>query len=200
MTMKHVINKGNNDTTLLLLHGTGGNEHDMLPLTALIDREANVLSVRGNVSEHGMPRFFRRISEGVFDEDDLVNRTHELNDFITTAASENGLDREKIVAVGYSNGANIAASLMYHDKDALHAAILFHPMVPLRNIELPDLSGKKVFIGAGVNDPISPKEETEELAEALRNAGATVEIYWHQAGHSLTQDEVQQAGAWYKAL
>lgn len=200
MTMKHVINKGNNDTTLLLLHGTGGNEHDMLPLAGLIDREANVLSVRGNVSEHGMPRFFRRIAEGVFDEEDLVNRTHELNDFITTAAAENGLDREKIVAVGYSNGANIAASLMYHDKDALHAAILFHPMVPLRNIELPDLSGKKVFIGAGVNDPISPKEETEELAEALRNAGATVEIYWHQAGHSLTQDEVQQAAAWYKAL
>ena len=200
MTMKHVINKGNNDTTLLLLHGTGGNEHDMLPLAGLIDSEANVLSVRGNVSEHGMPRFFRRIAEGVFDEEDLVNRTHELNDFITTAASENGLDREKIVAVGYSNGANIAASLMYHDKDALHAAILFHPMVPLRNIELPDLSGKKVFIGAGVNDPISPKEETEELAEALRNAGAAVEIYWHQAGHSLTQDEVQQAAAWYKAL
>ncbi|UJS28874.1 alpha/beta hydrolase [Macrococcoides canis] len=198
--MKHVINKGNKDTTLLLLHGTGGNEQDMLPLAGLIDSEANVLSVRGNVSEHGMPRFFRRIAEGVFDEEDLVNRTHELNDFITTAASENGLDREKIVAVGYSNGANIAASLMYHDKDALHAAILFHPMVPLRNIELPDLSGKKVFIGAGVNDPISPKEETEELAEALRNAGATVEIYWHQAGHSLTQDEVQQAAAWYKAL
>ena len=200
MTMKHVINKGNNDTTLLLLHGTGGNEHDMLPLAGLIDSEANVLSVRGNVSEHGMPRFFRRIAEGVFDEEDLVNRTHELNDFITTAASENGLDREKIVAVGYSNGANITASLMYHDKDALHAAILFHPMVPLRNIELPDLSGKKVFIGAGVNDPISPKEETEELVEALRNAGAAVEIYWHQAGHSLTQDEVQQAAAWYKAL
>ena len=200
MTMKHVINKGNNDTTLLLLHGTGGNEHDMLPLAGLIDSEANVLSVRGNVSEHGMPRFFRRIAEGVFDEEDLVNRTHELNDFITTAASENGLDREKIVAVGYSNGANITASLMYHDKDALHAAILFHPMVPLRNIELPDLSGKKVFIGAGVNDPISPKEETEELVEALRNVGAAVEIYWHQAGHSLTQDEVQQAAAWYKAL
>lgn len=198
--MKHVINKRDNDTTLLLLHGTGGNEHDMLPLAELIDSEANVLSVRGNVSEHGMPRFFRRIAEGVFDEEDLVNRTHELNDFITTAASENGLDREKIIAVGYSNGANIAASLMYHDKDALHAAVLFHPMVPLRKIELPDLSDKKVFIGAGVNDPISPKEETEELAKALENAGAEVEIYWHQAGHSLTQEEVQQAAAWYKAL
>lgn len=198
--MKHVINKRDNDTTLLLLHGTGGNEHDMLPLAGLIDSEANVLSVRGNVSEHGMPRFFRRIAEGVFDEEDLVNRTHELNDFITTAASENGLDREKIIAVGYSNGANIAASLMYHDKDALHAAVLFHPMVPLRKIELPDLSDKKVFIGAGVNDSISPKEETEELAKALKNAGAEVEIYWHQSGHSLTQDEVQQAAAWYKAL
>lgn len=198
--MKHVINKRDNDTTLLLLHGTGGNEHDMLPLAGLIDSEANVLSVRGNVSEHGIPRFFRRIAEGVFDEEDLVNRTHELNDFITTAASENGLDREKIIAVGYSNGANIAASLMYHDKDALHAAVLFHPMVPLRKIELPDLSDKKVFIGAGVNDPISPKEETEELAKALKNAGAEVEIYWHQSGHSLTQDEVQQAAAWYKAL
>lgn len=198
--MKHVINKRDNDTTLLLLHGTGGNEHDMLPLAELIDSEANVLSVRGNVSEHGMPRFFRRIAEGVFDEEDLVNRTHELNDFITTAASENGLDREKIIAVGYSNGANIAASLMYHDKEALHAAVLFHPMVPLRKIELPDLSDKKVFIGAGVNDPISPKEETEELAKALKNAGAEVEIYWHQAGHSLTQEEVQQAAAWYKAL
>lgn len=198
--MKHVINKRDNDTTLLLLHGTGGNEYDMLPLAGLIDSEANVLSVRGNVSEHGMPRFFRRIAEGVFDEEDLVNRTHELNDFITTAASENGLDREKIIAVGYSNGANIAASLMYHDKDALHAAVLFHPMVPLRKIELPDLSDKKVFIGAGVNDPISPKEETEKLAKTLKNAGAEVEIYWHQAGHSLTQDEVQQAAAWYKAL
>lgn len=198
--MKHVINKRDNDTTLLLLHGTGGNEYDMLPLAGLIDSEANVLSVRGNVSEHGMPRFFRRIAEGVFDEEDLVKRTHELNDFITTAASENGLDREKIIAVGYSNGANIAASLMYHDKDALHAAVLFHPMVPLRKIELPDLSDKKVFIGAGVNDPISPKEETEKLAKTLKNAGAEVEIYWHQAGHSLTQDEVQQAAAWYKAL
>ncbi|WP_170137308.1 alpha/beta hydrolase [Macrococcoides goetzii] len=198
--MKHIVNKGNNDTTLLLLHGTGGNEQDMLPLSGLIDNDANVLSVRGNVSEHGMPRFFRRIAEGVFDEEDLVKRTHELNDFITTAAQENDLNREKVVAVGYSNGANIAASLMYHDKDALHAAILFHPMVPLRNIELPDLTGKKVFIGAGVNDPISPRQETEELAQALTEAGAEVEIFWHQSGHSLTQEEVQHAAKWYQSL
>lgn len=200
MTMQHVINKGQNDTTLLLLHGTGGNEHDMLPLVQLIDDQANVLSVRGNVSENGMPRFFKRIAEGIFDEEDLIKRTHELNDFVTQAAQDNTLDRSKVVAIGYSNGANIAASLMYHDKDALNAAILFHPMVPLRNIELPDLTGKKVFIGAGVNDPISPKEETEELAAALKNAGAEVEIFWHQSGHSLTQEEVQNAAAWYKSL
>lgn len=200
MTMKHIVNKGSNDTTLLLLHGTGGNEQDMLPLSGLIDNDANVLSVRGNVSEHGMPRFFRRIAEGIFDEEDLVKRTHELNDFITTAAQENNLNRKNVVAVGYSNGANIAASLMYHDKDGLHAAILFHPMVPLRNIELPDLSGKKVFIGAGVNDPISPRQETEELAQALTAAGAEVEIFWHQSGHSLTQEEVQHAAEWYKSL
>lgn len=200
MTMQHVINKGQNDTTLLLLHGTGGNEHDMLPLAQLIDDQANVLSVRGNVSENGMPRFFKRIAEGIFDEEDLIKRTHELNDFVTQAAQDNTLDRSKVVAIGYSNGANIAASLMYHDKDALNAAILFHPMVPLRNIELPDLTGKKVFIGAGVNDPISPKEETEELAAALKNAGAEVEIFWHQSGHSLTQEEVQNAAAWYKSL
>ncbi|QRN49281.1 alpha/beta hydrolase [Macrococcoides bohemicum] len=198
--MKHIVNKGSNDTTLLLLHGTGGNEQDMLPLSGLIDNDANVLSVRGNVSEHGMPRFFRRIAEGIFDEEDLVKRTHELNDFITTAAQENNLNRKNVVAVGYSNGANIAASLMYHDKDALHAAILFHPMVPLRNIELPDLSGKKVFIGAGVNDPISPRQETEELAQALTAVGAEVEIFWHQSGHSLTQEEVQHAAEWYKSL
>lgn len=200
MTMQHVINKGQNDTTLLLLHGTGGNEHDMLPLAQLIDDQANVLSVRGNVSENGMPRFFKRIAEGIFDEEDLIKRTHELNDFVTQAAQDNTLDRSKVVAIGYSNGANIAASLMYHDKDALNAAILFHPMVPLRNIELPDLTGEKVFIGAGVNDPISPKEETEELAAALKNAGAEVEIFWHQSGHSLTQEEVQNAAAWYKSL
>lgn len=89
---------------------------------------------------------------------------------------------------------------MYHDKDALHAAILFHPMVPLRNIELPDLTGKKVFIGAGVNDPISPRQETEELAQALTEAGAEVEIFWHQSGHSLTQEEVQHAAKWYQSL
>src|SRR6476659_6247575 len=112
--MKHIFNKGQDPTkpTLLLLHGTGGNELDLLPLAGRIDDEANVLSVRGNVLENGMPRFFRRLAEGIFDEEDLIFRTKELNEFLDEAAKEYKFDRNNIVAIGYSNGANIAASLL----------------------------------------------------------------------------------------
>src|SRR5699024_11695027 len=113
-----------------LLHGTGGTEQDLLPLAEKVDPDANVLSVRGNVSENGMPRFFRRLAEGVFDEEDLIFRTKELNDFLDNAAEENNFDRNNIIAIGYSNGANIAASLLFHYQDALRGAMLHHPMVP----------------------------------------------------------------------
>ena len=137
-----------------MLHGTGGNELDLLPLAGMIDDEANVLSVRGNVLENGMPRFFRRLAEGVFDEEDLIFRTKELNEFLDEAAEKYGFDRDNMIAIGYSNGANIAASLLFHYQNALKGAILHHPMVPRRGIELPDLTGKSVFIAAGTNDPI----------------------------------------------
>lgn len=198
--MKHIFNKGTDESrpTLLLLHGTGGNEQDLLPLAEIIDKEANVLSVRGNVSENGMPRFFRRLAEGVFDEEDLIFRTNELNAFLDEAAEKYGFDRDNITAVGYSNGANIAASLMFHHKDALKTAILHHPMVPRRGIELPNLEGKRAFIAAGSNDPICPPEESEELHELLEKAGADVEIFWDNRGHQLTMNEVNAATAWYK--
>ncbi|WP_164670775.1 alpha/beta hydrolase [Virgibacillus doumboii] len=200
--MKHIFQKGNNPEgpTLLLLHGTGGTEQDLLPLAREIDKDANVLSVRGNVSENGMPRFFKRLAEGVFDEEDLIARTKELNEFLDEAAEENNFDRNNIIAVGYSNGANIAASLMFHYQDALKAAILHHPMVPRRGIELPDLSGKNVFIAAGTNDPICPAQESEDLKTLLENAGADAELHWENKGHQLTYDEVQAAGEWYKKL
>ena len=136
--MKHVFQKGKDASkpTLLLLHGTGGNELDLLPLAERIDREASVLSVRGNVLENGMPRFFRRLAEGIFDEEDLVFRTKELNEFLNEAAKTYEFDRDNIVAIGYSNGANIAASLLFHYENALKGAILHHPMVPRRGIEL----------------------------------------------------------------
>ena len=149
--MKHIYNKGKDPTkpTFLLLHGTGGNELDLLPLAEKVDHEANVLSVRGNVLENGMPRFFRRVSEGVFDEIDLVSRTKELNNFLDKAAEKYDFYRDNIIAIGYSNGANIAASLLFHYQNALKGAILHHPMVPRRGVELPDLTGKSIFIAAG---------------------------------------------------
>ncbi|GEL04681.1 alpha/beta hydrolase [Rummeliibacillus stabekisii] len=200
--MKHIFNKGTNPNkpTFLMLHGTGGNELDLLPLAGVIDDEANVLSVRGNVLEQGMPRFFRRLSEGVFDEEDLIFRTRELNEFLDEAAEKYGFDRDNIIAIGYSNGANIAASLLFHYQHALKGAILLHPMVPRRGIALPDLAGKSVFIGAGTNDPICSPEETKELQQLLQQANASVELHWENRGHQLTMGEVESAKEWYLKL
>ncbi|MCQ6561420.1 alpha/beta hydrolase [Paenibacillus mendelii] len=198
--MKHIYLEGTDSSApvLVLFHGTGGTERDLLPLAEQISPASPVLSVRGNVLENGMPRFFRRLAEGVFDEEDLIFRTKELNGFLDQAASEYGFDRSNLIAVGYSNGANIAASLLFHDKDALRGAILHHPMVPLRGVALPDLSGVHCYIGAGTNDPICAPEETEELAKLLMGAGASVEVGWEAMGHRLTSSEVAAAAAWYR--
>jgi phospholipase/carboxylesterase len=200
--MKHIFQKGTNPSkpTFLLLHGTGGTESDLLPLAGVIDEEASVLSVRGNVLENGMPRFFRRLAEGVFDEEDLVFRTKELNQYLDEASEQYGFDRDNILAIGYSNGANIAASLLFHYENALKGAILHHPMVPRRGIELPDLAGKAVFIAAGTNDPICSPEESTELQSLLEQANAKVELHWENRGHQLTTEEVRAATQWYENL
>lgn len=199
--MKHLFRQGTdaNAPVLLLLHGTGGNEHDLLSLADMISPASSVLSVRGNVSENGMPRFFRRLAEGVFDIEDLKFRTQELNEFIAEASETYGFDRANVVAVGYSNGANIAGSLLFHYDDALQGAVLLHPMVPLRGLELPDLNQVPVFIGAGTNDPICEASETEELTGLLQDAGAVVTVHWENNGHRLAADEVVAAGAWFRA-
>jgi phospholipase/carboxylesterase len=200
--MKHIFQKGKDPSkpTLLLLHGTGGTESDLLPLASHIDPEASVLSVRGNVLENGMPRFFRRLAEGIFDEEDLIFRTKELNEFLDEAAEKYGFDRKNIVAVGYSNGANIAGSLLFHYQKSLKAAILHHPMVPRRGVDLPELQGTPVFIAAGTNDPICPAEESTDLQSLLEKAGAKVELHWENHGHQLTMGEVQAAARWYKEI
>ncbi|WP_226681617.1 alpha/beta hydrolase [Sutcliffiella horikoshii] len=198
--MKHIFKKGSNNRVLLLLHGTGGTEQDLLPLAEMIDSQASVLSVRGNVSENGMPRFFRRLSEGVFDEEDLIFRTKELHDFLNEAAEKYEFDRNNVIAVGYSNGANIAGSLLFHYKNTLKAAVLYHPMVPRRGVELPDLSETPIFIGAGKNDPICPATETEELSKLLVTAGSKVEVHWEYQGHQLTHSEVQASKKWYDSI
>src|SRR6266566_4188216 len=192
----HEFVPGTSNRTLLLLHGTGGNERDLIPLGRELDPRAAVLSPRGKVLENGMPRFFRRLAEGVFDLEDLKNRTNELADFVATAAQYYGFAPEKVVAVGYSNGANIAASMLLLRPEILHAAILFRAMVPLVPDKQPKLSPVHVWIGAGTDDPIIPTSETKHLAELLRKAGADVTIRHFQAGHELTMSDVEAARDW----
>ena len=188
------------DATLLVLHGTGGDENDLVPLARELAPGAAILSPRGKVSEYGAPRFFRRLAEGVFDMEDLVFRTHELADFVEGAAEEYGFDKEKLVAVGYSNGANIAASLTLLHPGLLRAAVLFRAMVPLEPEVTPDLSGMPVFIAAGRQDRMIPPDNTARLAEILNEAGADVDLRWRDTGHGLTYEEVGEAGEWLSEL
>ena len=184
--------------TLFMLHGTGGTEMDLVPIAERISPGSSVLSVRGNVLENGMPRFFKRLTEGVFDEEDLKYRTEELRDFLDEAAHKYGFDRHNVLAIGYSNGANIAGSLLFHYENVLAGAILLHPMVPIRDIQLPEMPNLPVFIGAGRNDPICPPEETEELAEMLADKNADVTLHWENYGHQLTYAEIDAAANWFR--
>jgi predicted esterase len=192
----HEFVPGKSSRTLLLLHGTGGNERDLIPLGRELDPNASLLSPRGKVLENGMPRFFRRLAEGVFDLEDLQKRTHELADFITSAAQHYKIDIKRIVAVGYSNGANIAASMLLLRPQDLSAAVLFRTMVPLVPETTPNLKSKRIWIGAGSHDPIIPASNTKELVELLRSAGADVTIRFFQSGHELTSDDVDLAREW----
>lgn len=181
---------------LLLLHGTGGSEDDMLPLGASLLAGAALLSPRGQVLENGAPRFFRRLAEGVFDIEDLKARTHQLADFVQSAASAYGFDASRVVAVGYSNGANIAASALLLRPQVLARAILLRPMVPLVPEPLPQLPGTPVFIGAGKRDSLVAPQESERLAALLRRVGAGVELRWADAGHNITSEELDAARSW----
>src|SRR5216110_3650745 len=195
----HEFVPGTSNRTLLLLHGTGGDERDLVPLGRELDPRAALLSPRGKVLENGMPRFFRRLAEGVFDLEDLKNRTNELADFVAAAAQHYGFAADKVVAVGYSNGANIAASMLLLRPEILSVAVLFRAMVPLVPDKQPKLSSVRVWIGAGSNDPIVPASETKELAELLRGAGADVTIRFFEGGHQLTPQDIHAAHEWLRA-
>ena len=182
--------------TLLLLHGTGGNEEDLIPLGQELAPGAALLSPRGKVSEYGAPRFFRRLAEGVFDQEDLLLRTHELAEFVEAASAEYGIDRSKLVAVGYSNGANVAASTILLHPGLLKAAVLFRAMVPFEPDLTPDLSGMPVFLAAGRMDRMIPPDNTQHLADILDEAGADVDLRWRDTGHPLTYEEVSEANEW----
>lgn len=182
-----------NEKTILLLHGTGGDEESLLPVADFLMPHASVLSPRGRVLENGMPRFFKRHAEGVFDMEDLRIGTRELAGFIELSSVEYGIDPDDLIAAGYSNGANIASSVIFSYPGLLKTAVLFHPMIPFIPETPPDLSGTKVLITAGRNDPIVTVEETERLAALYRDCSAAVDLFWHNSGHSLTRGELEAA-------
>lgn len=182
--------------TLLLLHGTGGNEHDLVPLGQALAPGAGLLSPRGQILENGMPRFFRRLANGVFDMDDLVDRTHRLADFVVAARERYGLTGGQMTAVGFSNGANVAASMLLLRPEILSAALLLRAMVPLEPDELPDLSGVPVLIAGGRTDTMIPQDQTERLAALLSRAKANVTVHWSPAGHGLDGSDLEAGRAW----
>lgn len=188
--------QGDDRRTLLLLHGTGGDENDLIQLGQMLAPDAGLLSPRGTVLENGAPRFFKRLAEGVFDLDDLKARTKDLIAFIRAAAEEYGFDPKRVTAVGFSNGANIAGSILLTEPDVLADAVLFRPMVPFVPDEPLSLSDKAVFIGAGTNDPIVPPDQPERLADLLRVFGAEVTLSWQPGSHALTRGDVTTAYDW----
>lgn len=184
------------DLTILLLHGTGGNEEDLIPLGKELASNASILSVRGKVLENGMPRFFRRIKEGVFDLEDLNLRTNELADFILNSSSIYEFDLERIIAVGFSNGANIGASLLLRRPEVLTGAILFRAMVPFIPKVLPDLSKKHIPLSEGLHDPIISRGEAENLLRLFTKARSEATLEWQDSGHNLVQQDIVASRRW----
>lgn len=170
---------------LLLLHGTGGDESDLIPLARKVSPGSAILSPRGDVNEHGARRFFARLAEGIFDPAEITRRTQALADFIAVAATHYGIEREKLTALGFSNGANIAATLLLLRPESLARAALLRPMIVLQPERMPDLQGKRVLISSGTADPIVPNDHPVRLGALLRGAGATVTLHPHAASHGL---------------
>ncbi|NLG74217.1 MAG: alpha/beta hydrolase [Chloroflexi bacterium] len=183
---------------LLVLHGTGGDENDLIPLARAVAPGAALLSLRGRVSENGMPRFFRRLAEGVFDEPDLRRQAADMAAFLRQAAQVYAFSPDSLYALGYSNGANIASAVMLLHPGVIHGALLFRSMVPLELDSLPDLSGTPVWMSSGRRDPIVPLQNAERLAQMFRQAGVQVRHLWQPGGHELAPGEIQAAADWWK--
>lgn len=185
--------------TLLLLHGTGGNENDLLPLTNYFGEDLNVLSLRGNVSEQGMPRFFKRIGMGIFDEEDLTFRTHEMVAFLKDVSEREEFDIHKLIVVGYSNGANIAGSALFLYPGFFAGAILYRPMQPFK--VLPAISGNqttRIFASNGLQDPTIDPEATKAYVQHMKDAGWAIEHHHLAAGHNLTREDLELSVIWYQ--
>ncbi len=198
LSYQHVFEPGTNSAAppLLLLHGTGGDEHDLLTTGRSLSPGSALLSPRGDVNEHGQLRFFRRLAEGVFDFADVDKCTRALAGFVAAAAVRYGFDAARLTAIGFSNGANIAASMLLLRPESLAAAVLLRPMVVLDPPQLPDLTGKHLFISSGAQDPIVPPDHPPRLAEIFRRAGASVTLHTYAAGHGLGPPDFAAARRW----
>ena len=181
----------------MLLHGTGGDENDLVPFAEMISEKASILSPRGKVLENGMTRYFRRLEEGVFDLEDLKFRTDELADFLKRVTRKYDIETSSLVAIGYSNGANMAASLLLQRPESLGNAILFRVMVPFSPTKLPVLKGKKIFMSCGNLDPLIPQTMSRKLHEIFEKSGAEVTMNWVSAGHGLVQEDIEKAREWF---
>lgn len=193
---KEYDNNGSKKLTLVLLHGTGGNEEDLLFLGKEIESHASILSPRGKVLENSMPRFFRRLSEGVFDIEDLKIKTHELADFIQKCSLHYKFDLSQTIAVGFSNGANIATSMLFLRPEVIQGAILFRAMVPFIPDSLPNLLNKKILLSAGLQDPIVSRNETENLYRLFQKTNAITTLKWQPSSHNLIQEDILVAKSW----
>lgn len=193
----HHFQPGDPDKPVILaLHGTGGDENDLVPLAMQVSPGSAILSPRGKILENGMPRFFKRLAEGVFDREDLIFRTHELADFIASAADRYGFSTDRLFALGYSNGANIAASVLLLRPETIAGGILMRAMVPFQPNALPDLSAKKILLLSGIADNIANEEQTHALEDVFKRAQAMITLIKRPTGHGLTQQDVVEARNW----
>lgn len=195
----HQFERGDGQITVLALHGTGGSETDLVPLAQDLFPGANVLSPRGHISEGGANRFFRRFGEGRFDLENLREETENLAGFLHNSSQKYGFDAQKVVALGYSNGANIAASLLLSHPETLAGAILLRAMTPFSPDKIPDLRDKPIFLAAGRHDPMVPMENIDELARTLETARADVTLRFENAAHNLNSTEIEAARAFIKS-
>lgn len=199
--MKHIIKENNlNKPWFVLLHGTGANERDLIPLVEMIDEEANYIGVLGEVRENGMPRFFERYPTGGFNIADLEFRTKQLHDFLCDFFKENNIPQDQVILLGYSNGANMAQSLLLHYPQEYQYAMLLHPINVKKEVDFHSVENTHVFIGAGLYDPICPKVETDILKERLEKAKINVTTVYEPTDHQLTHHEILLAKHWYEAL
>jgi len=192
----HIWQQGTGDRVWILFHGTGGTESDLIPLVRRLDVEGSILGIRGNVSEHGMARFFRRLAEGVFDEADIRRRAADLAVFIDEMQTRYGFDATRSVALGYSNGANIISAMNFLEPRRFDASVLMRPMVPIAPVDGVDLAGSRVLMLVGERDPLSPPGEPDRLEAEYRRLGADVARAEIAAGHELTSADLQQIVGW----